>query len=106
MTFLSFLVSFPVSTQTVALREPHVNYSNRQIGVCSCPCGQEVIFRIARSLPVDAYRLSGCGEELFNPKQSAEQLDVQKNVLLNGFDVSTENETIFNATFQKKNVAP
>jgi hypothetical protein len=65
-----------------------------------------VIFRIARSLPVDAYGLSGCGEELFNPKQSAEQLDVQKNVLLNGFDVSTENETIFNAIFQKKIVAP
>jgi hypothetical protein len=40
------------------------------------------------------------------PKQSAGQLDVQKNVLLNGFDVSTENETIFNAIFQKKIVAP
>ena len=55
MTFFSFLVSFPVSTQTVALREPHVNGSKRQIGVCSCPCGQEVMVRVARSLSVDAY---------------------------------------------------
>ena len=57
--------------------------------------------RIARSLSVGAYRTSGCGEELFNQKQSAEQLDMQKNVLLNGFDSSTENETIFIAIFQK-----
>jgi len=42
---------------------------------------------------------------LFN-QSSAEQLVVQKNVLLNGFDSSTENETIFNAFFQKKIVAP
>jgi hypothetical protein len=34
-------------------------------------------------------------------RQIAEQLDVQKNVLLNGFDVSTENVAIFNAIFQK-----
>jgi hypothetical protein len=40
------------------------------------------------------------------PKQSAEQLDVQKNVLLNGFDSSTENAAFFNAIFQKKQVAP
>ena len=40
------------------------------------------------------------------PMQSAERLVVQKNVLLNGFDVSTENETNFNALFQKKLVAP
>ena len=40
------------------------------------------------------------------PMQSAERLVVQKNVLLNGFDVSTENETIFKAIFQKKFVAP
>jgi len=36
------------------------------------------------------------------PKQSAKPLDMQKNVLLNGFDSSTENETIFTASFQKK----
>jgi hypothetical protein len=36
------------------------------------------------------------------PKQSAERLDVQKNVLLNGFDSSTENRTFFAAMFQKK----
>jgi len=40
-------------------------------------------------------------ERVVQPKQSAELLDLQKNVLLNGFDVSTENETIFNAFFQK-----
>jgi hypothetical protein len=66
MTFFSFLVSFPVSTQTVALREPRVNEGKRQIGVYSCPCGQEVMFRIARSLSVGAYGTSGCGKELFN----------------------------------------
>ena len=33
--------------------------------------------------------------------QSAEQLDMQKNVLLNGFDSSTENAAFFNAIFQK-----
>jgi hypothetical protein len=102
MTFFSFLVSFPVSTQTVALREPQMNGSKRQIGICSCPCGQEEITRIARSLSVDAYRPSGCGEEFVQPKQSAKPLDVQKNVLLNGFDVSTENAAFFNAIFQKK----
>ena len=101
MTFSSFLVSFPVSTQTVALRKTSQIEGKRQIGVSSCPCRQEVMFRIARSLPVDAYRLSGCGEELFNQKQSAEPLDVQKNVLLNGFDSSTENAGFFNAVFQK-----
>jgi hypothetical protein len=41
------------------------------------------------------------GKELFKPKQSAEQLDVQKNVLLNGFDSSTENAAFFNGIFQK-----
>jgi hypothetical protein len=35
------------------------------------------------------------------PKLSAERLDVQKNVLLNGFDSSTENRTFFVAMFQK-----
>jgi N-acetylglutamate synthase-like GNAT family acetyltransferase len=73
----------------------------RQIGVYSCHCRQEVISRVARSLSVDAYRQSGCGEELFNQMQSAEQLDMQKNVLLNGFDSSTENAAFFNAIFQK-----
>jgi hypothetical protein len=34
-------------------------------------------------------------------KQSAELLDVQKNVLLNGFDSSTEKMAFFNATLQK-----
>jgi hypothetical protein len=79
-----------------------MNEGKRQIGICSCPCGQEVIFRIARSLPVDAYRIIRLRGRVVQPKQSAEQLDVQKNVLLNGFDVSTENETIFAAIFQKK----
>jgi hypothetical protein len=39
-------------------------------------------------------------------RQSAEQLDKQKNVLLNGFDSSTEINAFFNAIFQKKQVAP
>lgn len=54
-------------------------------------------------MPID---YQAAGKSCSTQKQSAEQLDVQKNVLLNGFDVSTENETIFNAIFQKKNVAP
>jgi hypothetical protein len=49
---------------------------------------------------------SGCGEEHFKIRQSADQLDVQKNVLRIGFDVSTENQTIFKPFFQKKEVAP
>jgi hypothetical protein len=52
------------------------------------------------------YRTSGRGEELVQLKQSAEPLDVQKNVLLNGFDSSTENSAFFNAPCQKKEVAP
>ena len=32
---------------------------------------------------------------MFNVRQSAKQLDVQKNVLLNGFDSSTEDEHKF-----------
>jgi len=102
MTFFSFLVSFPVSTQTAALHKiAQSRASKQQIGVCSCLCRQEVIIRIARSLFVDAHRQSGCEEDLFNLKQSAEQLDVQKNVLLNGFDSSTENMAFFKAVFQK-----
>jgi hypothetical protein len=49
---------------------------------------------------------TGCGEEQFKVLQSAEQLDVQKNVLLNGFDSSTENQPFFKAINQKKEVAP
>jgi hypothetical protein len=44
---------------------------------------------------------SSCEEDLFNLQQSAERLDVQKNVLLNGFDSSTENMAFFKAIFQK-----
>jgi len=44
---------------------------------------------------------SGCGEEQFKVVQSAGQLDVQKNVLLNGFDSSTENRALFKGIFQK-----
>jgi hypothetical protein len=39
-------------------------------------------------------------------EQSAKQPDVQKNVLPNGFDSSTENRTSFNPLIQKKEVAP
>jgi hypothetical protein len=39
-------------------------------------------------------------------RQSAKQLDVQKNILLNGFDSSTENRAIFKPVPQKKQVAP
>jgi hypothetical protein len=39
-------------------------------------------------------------------KQSAERLDVQKNVLRIGFDSSTEKRAFFNASDQKKEVAP
>jgi hypothetical protein len=42
----------------------------------------------------------------FNVKQSAEQLDVQKNVFLNGFDSSTEDQPFFKLTDHKKLVAP
>ena len=52
--------------------------------------------------PLDTHLLSGCGEELFKIKQSAEQLDLQKNVLLIGFDSSTENRTFFKPSFKKK----
>jgi hypothetical protein len=34
-------------------------------------------------------------------KQNAEPLDLQKNVLLNGFDSSTENGAFFKLIFQK-----
>ena len=39
-------------------------------------------------------------------RQSAKQLDLQKNILLNGFDSSTENQAIFKRFPQKKQVAP
>ena len=45
-------------------------------------------------------------ERSYSTRQSAEQLDVQKNVLLNGFDSSTENTAFFKPYFQKKEVAP
>lgn len=35
-------------------------------------------------------------------KQSAKPLDLQKNVLLNGFDSSTENSGLFKPSLQKK----
>jgi hypothetical protein len=47
-----------------------------------------------------------CAEEQINIKQSAEQLDVQKNVLLNGFDSSTEIRAFLVPCCQKKFVAP
>jgi hypothetical protein len=40
-------------------------------------------------------------EQSFNVRQSAKQLDVQKNILLNGFDSSTENNTFFELPVQK-----
>jgi hypothetical protein len=39
-------------------------------------------------------------------RQSAKQLDLQKNILLNGFDGSTENQAIFKPFPQKNQVAP
>jgi hypothetical protein len=56
--------------------------------------------RVARSLSVDAYD-DQAARRVVQPRQSAEPLDVQKNVLLNGFDVSTENAAFFTAIFQK-----
>jgi hypothetical protein len=53
-----------------------------------------------------SHKGAGRGEESFNIRQSADQLDVQKNILLNGFDSSTENRTFFNVVDQKKEVAP
>jgi hypothetical protein len=41
-----------------------------------------------------------------NPKQSAEQLGVQKNHLRIGFDSSTEKKAFFKPSSQKKSVAP
>jgi hypothetical protein len=43
---------------------------------------------------------------LFNVRQSAKQLDVQKNVLLNGFDSSTDSDRIFKLSTDKIFVAP
>jgi hypothetical protein len=54
----------------------------------------------------DPIKKAGRGEESINKRQSADQLDVQKNILLNGFDSSTENRTFFNGLMQKKQVAP
>jgi hypothetical protein len=48
-------------------------------------------------MPIDDQAAKRSG----SPKQSAELLDLQKNVLLNGFDSSTENMAFFNAIFQK-----
>ena len=39
-------------------------------------------------------------------RQSAKQLDVQKNVLLNGFDSSTENQPFFKLPDYKFLIAP
>jgi len=58
--------------------------------------------RVARSLSVDARSTIRLRRGVVQPRQSAELLDVQKNVLLNGFDVSTENAAFFTASFQKK----
>jgi hypothetical protein len=100
MTFFSFLVSFPVSTQTVALRErERKQTANRNLFLPLRARGDVPYCRKAPRRCLSIIRLRG---RVVQPKQSAEQLDVQKNVLLNGFDVSTENETIFNAIFQKK----
>jgi len=49
---------------------------------------------------------TGRGEESINVRQSAKQLDVQKNVLPNGFDSSTENRAVLSPSFQKSEVAP
>jgi hypothetical protein len=62
--------------------------------------------RVARILSARHPFLSGCGEEYFKIRQSADQLDVQKNVLRIGFDSSTENQTIFKPCSQKNEVAP
>jgi hypothetical protein len=48
----------------------------------------------------------GRAEESINVRQSAKQLDVQKNVLPNGFDGSTENRAFLSPSFQKFEVAP
>jgi hypothetical protein len=99
MTFLfSFLVSFPVSTQTDALRQ-NDQTANRSL---SLPIkGKRKSSSVARSLFVDAGSMIRRRRGVVQPKQSAEQLDLQKNVLLNGVDSSTENTTFFNAIFQK-----
>jgi len=49
---------------------------------------------------------TGRAEESINVRQSAKQLDVQKNVLPNGFDGSTENRAFLSPSFQKIEVAP
>lgn len=51
-------------------------------------------------------KLRGCEEESLNKRQSAKQLDVQKNVLPNGFDSSTEFRPFFRRFAQKYQVAP
>ena len=56
--------------------------------------------RVARILSVDAYD-DQAARRVVQPRQRVEPLDVQKNVLLNGFDSSTENAAFFNAIFQK-----
>lgn len=60
----------------------------------------------ARILSAEHPFPSGCGEEYFKVRQSAGQLEVQKNVLRIGFDSSTENQTFFKPFFQKNEVAP
>ena len=49
-------------------------------------------------MPIDDQAKRSCSIEY----QSAGQLDLKKNVLLNGFDSSTEATTIFNRLIQKK----
>ena len=67
----------------------------------------ETKFQCRRSLYAGAERYGRAAERsLFNVRQSAKQLDVQKNILLNGFDSSTEDEHKFKPLTHKIFLAP
>lgn len=63
-------------------------------------------FRVAGIPFAEPVKIPGHEEESINVRQSAKQLDLQKNILLNGFDSSTENQAIFKPILQKNEVAP
>jgi hypothetical protein len=105
MTFSNFLVfslflptgHFGAAMQWTLSKRKHHSFPAKQVS-------GEVF--VSPEIPQRSHKVAGRGEESFNIRQSADQLDVQKNILLNGFDSSTENRTFFNVFHQKKEVAP
>jgi hypothetical protein len=112
MTFFSFLVFFPDLNQTAGtLDKTAAKVARRKSKWKSCltiPGESWMILCCQRSLRRGLLKKCqrAAQRSSFNVKQSAEQLDVKKNVLLNGFDSSTEDQPFFKLTDHKKIVAP